>query len=162
MTYLRAFLIIMVSWVVFTTAVIASIDVYPFNDAVKEQRFTQLVSELRCPKCQNNNLADSNAGLAKDLKDIVYEKIQAGESNEQIIAFMKQRYGDFISYNPPLNVKTLLIWFGPVLAILLGAFGIFRYGSKHHISNKKETSAISTNSRQILDNWANDKGEDEL
>lgn len=162
MVSLRFLLMMTFSGMLLMTSVFASIDFYPFDDVVKEQRFTQLVEELRCPKCQNNNLADSNAGLAKDLKDIVYEKIQAGETNEQIIQFMKQRYGDFISYNPPLNVKTLVIWFGPVLAVLLGAFGIFSYSRKHHISNKLAHSGISQSSQQTLDDWANDKGEDEL
>ncbi len=162
MTHLRTWLWGIIIWLVLATVAIASIDFYPFDDAVKEQRFTRLVTELRCPKCQNNNLADSNAGLAKDLKDIVYEKIQAGETDEQIIGFMKQRYGDFISYNPPFNAKTVLIWLGPVLAFFLGAYGIFSYSRKHHVSNKLAHDNISPASRKTLHDWAEDEGEHKL
>ena len=92
-----------------------AIDVYEFDDELKRAQFNQLISELRCPKCQNQNLADSNAGLAKDLKDRAYQLIKEGKSNEEIERYLVERYGDFISYRPPLRGGTLLLWFGPLL-----------------------------------------------
>jgi len=105
----------------------AEILLYQFTDPVKEERFNQLIKELRCPKCQNNNLADSNAPLAVDLKDIVYEKINAGQTDNEIIYFLKERYGDFISYRPPVKPSTWLIWYGPFVVLIIGGIMIFRF-----------------------------------
>ncbi len=102
----------------------AAIDAYQFQDPVNEQRFRTLVQELRCPKCQNQNIADSNAPLAKDLRDRTYEMIQAGRADQEIMAFMTERYGDFITYRPPLRPITWLLWFGPGLGVALAALGI--------------------------------------
>lgn len=96
-----------------------AINAYEFASPEQENRFRVLISELRCPKCQNQTLADSDAPLARDLKDLVHEKILAGESDAQILAFMHKRYGDFILYRPPVKPSTWLLWFGP--AVLLGA-----------------------------------------
>lgn len=98
----------------------AAVAVYPFDTPEQEARFHHLVTELRCPKCQNQNLADSDAPIAKDLKDKVYQKIQQGESNQQIIDYLVARYGDFITYRPPFNASTLLLWLTPIAVLLLG------------------------------------------
>ncbi len=97
----------------------AAIDPYPFESAEQEARFRNLITELRCPKCQNQTIADSDAPLAKDLRQIVYDKIRAGESDQEIREFMKARYGDFILYKPPLQPGNYLLWFGPALVLLL-------------------------------------------
>jgi len=142
--------------------VFASIDVYPFKNQQLEQRFNHLTEVLRCPKCQNNNLADSNAELAQALKDIIFEKIQAGESDAQIIAYLKQRYGDFISYQPPFNYKTLVIWVGPFLLLILGAMGIFKYASNRQTVNAKSyvETETDTEQREKLAQWAQDFEQD--
>ena len=88
------------------TLSVATIIVYPFTDLVKEERFNVLIKELRCPKCQNNNLADSNSTLSVAIKDKIYEKVNAGKSDEEIISYLKDRYGDFISYRPPVKPST--------------------------------------------------------
>jgi len=98
--------------------VFADIDAYPFDSLAQEQRFRALVEEFRCPKCQNQNLADSNAPLAKDLRQIIYSKVKANESDQAIASFLQDRYGDFVLYRPPVKSSTLLLWFGPVLALL--------------------------------------------
>lgn len=103
----------------------ASIDVYEFSNAEDEQRFRQLIEELRCPKCQNQNIADSNAGLAKDIKDRAFRMITEGKSNQEITAFMVERYGDFITYRPPLRPSTWFLWFGPFVLALLVVIIIF-------------------------------------
>ncbi len=100
-------------------AAVADIDAYPFDSLAQEQRFRTLVEEFRCPKCQNQNLADSNAPLAKDLRQIIYSKVKANESDEAIASFLQERYGDFVLYRPPVKSSTLLLWFGPVLALLI-------------------------------------------
>ncbi len=97
---------------------IADIDAYPFDSLAQEQRFRTLVEEFRCPKCQNQNLADSNAPLAKDLRQIIYSKVKANESDEAIASYLQDRYGDFVLYRPPVKASTLLLWFGPVLALV--------------------------------------------
>ena len=74
---------------------------------------------MRCPKCQNNNLADSNAPLSVDLKQIIYDKLHQGASDQEIINFLKQRYGDFIYYKPPINASTWFIWFGPFVVLFI-------------------------------------------
>ena len=115
---------------IFSAVCVAEILVYDFDDPQKEARFNHLTAELRCPKCQNNNLADSNAPLAVDLKDIIYEKLNANESDEQIVNYLKERYGDFITYRPPVKPSTWIIWFGPFFILLVGGWGIFRFVSK--------------------------------
>ena len=91
----------------------ATIDAYEFDDYEKEQRFRALIGELRCPKCQNQNISDSNAGLAKDIKDRAYRLINEGKSNQEITSYMVERYGDFITYRPPMKPSTWFLWFGP-------------------------------------------------
>jgi len=89
-------------------------------DPALEQRVTNLTQELRCLVCQNQTIADSHAELAIDLKNQVREKLAQGQSDQDIIDYMVQRYGDFVVYRPPLKGTTLLLWFGPILLIVCG------------------------------------------
>jgi cytochrome c-type biogenesis protein CcmH len=93
---------------------------------VDADRLYQFNSQLRCMVCQNESLADSNAPLAVDLKNLVRERMAAGESNEQIKSFLVERYGDFVTYRPPFNASTLLLWLGPLLLLALGALVVWR------------------------------------
>ena len=86
---------------------------YEFDDAEQLERYKVLIYELRCLVCQNQNLADSNAELAGDLRREVHRMIVEGKSNQDVIDFMVARYGDFILYRPPLKAKTFLLWGGP-------------------------------------------------
>jgi cytochrome c-type biogenesis protein CcmH len=97
-----------------------AIDPLPFADAAQEQRFRALTAELRCVMCQNQSLADSNAGIAVDLRREVFDMMVAGRSDEQIKAFLTERYGDFVLYNPPLKPATWLLWFAPLGILLIG------------------------------------------
>jgi cytochrome c-type biogenesis protein CcmH len=99
----------------------AAIDAYHFSTPAEEQRFTALIEELRCPKCQNQNLAGSNAPIAKDLKDRIYTLMEQGKSDDEIRAYLVDRYGDFISYKPPLRASTLLLWAGPFTLLIVAA-----------------------------------------
>ena len=95
-----------------------------FEDPNKQIRFDSLMEELRCLVCQNQSLADSGAGLADDLRKEAYRMIAMGESNEAIKAFMVDRYGDFVLYDPPLRTSTFLLWFGPFILILIAIIAI--------------------------------------
>ena len=96
------------------------------SDPVLEAKLIALANELRCLVCQNETLAASQASLAVDLKNQIREKIRAGESNEAIIAYLVERYGDFVLYRPPLKTTTVLLWAGP-FGLLIIAFGTLAY-----------------------------------
>ena len=99
----------------------------PSDDPVIEQRLTNLSKELRCLQCQNQTLADSPAGLAADLRREIRIQMKAGKSDQEIIAFLTQRYGDFILYKPRVTFTTYLLWFGPFVLLLAGLYVLFRY-----------------------------------
>src|SRR5215207_5802971 len=99
----------------------------PSDDPVIEQRLAKLSKELRCLQCQNQTLADSPAGLAADLRREIREQMKAGKSDQEIIAFLTQRYGDFILYRPRVTYATYLLWFGPFVLLLAGLYVLFRY-----------------------------------
>lgn len=93
---------------------------YPFPEDAQKQQFQRLLKELRCLVCQNQDLADSNSNLANDLKKIVYQKVQANESDQEIKNFLVTRYGDFVLFNPPLKKQTYALWFMPFLLLVFG------------------------------------------
>ena len=95
-------------------------------DRVQQKRAVELSEHLRCLVCQNQTIADSNAELAQDLRRQVREQIAQGRSDQEIVAFMVQRYGDFVLYNPPLKPTTLLLWFGPGFLLLIGIAALVR------------------------------------
>jgi cytochrome c-type biogenesis protein CcmH len=96
------------------------------KDSVAASRAVKLAEKLRCLVCQNQTIADSNAELAQDLRRQVHEQIAAGRSDDEIVAYMVARYGDFVLYQPPVKATTLLLWTGPALLLLLGVFGLYR------------------------------------
>lgn len=98
----------------------AATAIYDFSSPAQEQTFRELTKELRCPKCQNQDIGDSDAELAKDLRDKSYELLQAGKSKQEVIDYMTARYGNFILYKPPFMASTMILWFGPVLVMLGG------------------------------------------
>ncbi|WAR43067.1 cytochrome c-type biogenesis protein [Methylomonas rapida] len=98
----------------------AAVEYHPFEDPEQEEAYQTLISELRCLVCQNQTIADSNADLAKDLRQQVYEMLQQGKSRQDVVDFMTQRYGDFVLYRPAFNLKTGLLWLGPLLFLLIG------------------------------------------
>lgn len=104
----------------------AAIDAYEFNTDAERERYRTLVEELRCPKCQNQNIADSNAPIAMDLRREIYRMVEEGQSNEQIVDYLVARYGDFVRYKPPVNAKTLVLWYGPIALLVLG-FGVLAF-----------------------------------
>ena len=104
------------------------------ENLTRAQLFRQLAEELRCPKCQNQNLSDSNAMIAGDLRRELYSQVKAGKTGEDIVDFMVNRYGEFVLYRPAMNNKTVALWYGPVALLLLAlsafTFVIFKRRSK--------------------------------
>ena len=105
------------SW---TTAGLAGLEKFDFSGNVDEDRFKELIAEIRCLVCQNQSLADSDAELAHDLRKEVYDLMQTGQDNGQIVDFMVARYGDFVLYNPPVKPSTYLLWYGPFVLLAIG------------------------------------------
>jgi cytochrome c-type biogenesis protein CcmH len=104
----------------------AKVEMLSFTVPENEARYKKLTAELRCMVCQNQNIASSNADLAKDLRQQVYTHIKKGQSDEEIIAFMVARYGEFILYRPRLNARTALLWLGPFVLLVGGMFLMIR------------------------------------
>lgn len=99
----------------------------PSDDPVVEERLAKLSQELRCLQCQNQTLADSPSDIAADLRREIREQIKAGKTDKEIVAFLTQRYGDFILYRPRVMPTTYLLWFGPFLLLIVGLIMLFRY-----------------------------------
>jgi cytochrome c-type biogenesis protein CcmH len=111
---------------VFSGTMIAK-EAQPNEDPQIEQRMKALTEQLRCLVCQNETLADSRADLAEDLRREIREQMKAGKSDQEIIAFLTARYGDFVLYNPPVKRITYLLWFGPFILLIAGTAVLYRY-----------------------------------
>ncbi|KTF11484.1 cytochrome c-type biogenesis protein [Pseudoalteromonas sp. 10-33] len=103
-----------------TTSALAQADRYVFDTDEQAVRFEELTKELRCPKCQNQNIADSDAIVAKDLRERVVELVKEGNSKDEVIDYMIDRYGYFVHYDPPVTPATLVLWVLPVLIVIVG------------------------------------------
>lgn len=129
---------------------IASINLYEFNNPVDERRFQSLTRELRCPKCQNQNIADSDAPLAQDMRDLTYDMIIDGQADAQIITFMVDRYGDFVMYNPPVKPVTWLLWFSPFVLLVLILAIVFLFRGKKKEKVKPDAVTLTAEDQQRL------------
>ena len=137
---------------VFTSSTMsfAAIETYQFSDTEDEIRYQKMIAELRCLVCQNQNLADSNAELAQDLRAKTFEMVNAGASNNEIAEFMVARYGDFVLYRPPLKGQTLLLWIGP-FGILLIALIVFFITVRRSQTNIKLSTQARAKAASLLD-----------
>ena len=99
----------------------------PLSDPALERRALALYREIRCLVCQNQSIAESNAGLARDLRQLVRERIGAGASDAQVIAYLVERYGDWVLLQPPFKAATWALWFAPVAVLLLAGLGVFAW-----------------------------------
>ena len=118
---------------------LAAVDPLPFKDHAEEVRFQNLAKQLRCLVCQNENLQDSSAPLAADLRREVFKQMQAGKSDAQIKAWLTERYSDFVLYDPPLRGGTWLLWFGPLLIVLVGALVVAATIRKRSLAHRNST-----------------------
>ncbi len=136
--------------VLFTASIQAEIKVYEFKDPALELRYQALTEELRCLVCQNQNIADSHAELAQDLRSKVYEMLNKGDSNEQIIEYMTNRYGDFVLYRPPVNNKTMILWLAPVLTVLIGGCGFWFVLKRRRLGAEQVSDAERRRIQELL------------
>ncbi|MFC1234305.1 cytochrome c-type biogenesis protein [Vibrio sp. F74] len=126
---MKKLFVILFSALLMSFTAYAAIDVFEFDNEQQEEQFKELSHTLRCPKCQNNTISDSNAELAKDLRVKVYEMTKAGKSKDEIVDYMIARYGNFVTYKPPFTIATSVLWLGPLFVVLLG-FSIIVFNSK--------------------------------
>ncbi|MCG8694019.1 MAG: cytochrome c-type biogenesis protein CcmH [Minwuiales bacterium] len=127
----------------------------PLADPAQEERAQELMRILRCLVCQNQAIHDSNAPLAKDLRVLVRERISAGDTDEEAIDYIVERYGDWVLLNPPLKASTMALWFGPVLVFLLGAAGVVVYQRRHRVE-AATAKPLTAEERKRLDSLMND------
>jgi len=126
----------------------AAIDTYEFKDADKQARFHELTADLRCPKCQNQNLADSNSEIAQDLRQKVYEMLDAERSDSEIVDYMVARYGDFVLYEPRFNAQNAILWLGPFVLLTLGLLVVIFLVRSRSKNNKAEDSPVELDTQQ--------------
>lgn len=107
--------------------------IYDFHDERKEAQFKSLLADLRCLVCQNQDLLDSNSPLAADLRDEVYSLVQEGKSDNEIFTYLTSRYGDYILFKPPIKGSTYVLWFGPLLFVLIGAILLRRHFARNSV-----------------------------
>ena len=126
-------------------SVMAGVEYRKFDDPQKEQAYKILIEELRCLVCQNQTIADSNADLAKDLRRQVYEMLEKGQSRDEIVEFMIERYGDFVLYKPQFKAKTGILWIAPFVFLLIGLVLVFVISKK---KQKQENIKINDQQKQ--------------
>lgn len=126
--------LMMLIGILFSFQTVAAIDTFEFKSEQQEQQFRELTEQLRCPKCQNNSIADSNAVIASDMRLKVYELMGEGYNKQQVIDYMVDRYGNFVTYEPPLTPATLILWVGPFLFVLCGAAIIILRSRRRKVS----------------------------
>ncbi|QQE90160.1 cytochrome c-type biogenesis protein [Azotobacter chroococcum] len=129
----------------------AAIDTYEFGSDAERERYRGLIEELRCPKCQNQNIADSDAPIAMDLRREIYRMLGEGQSDEQIVDYLVARYGDFVRYKPPLDARTLLLWYGPagLLAVGFGVLALILVRRRRSVATSA-SNALSPAERERL------------
>jgi cytochrome c-type biogenesis protein CcmH len=123
---MRYFIHFVIGLLLIQTPFAESIEVSDFENAKQESRYTQLIENIRCPVCQGQSIGGSNSSLAKDLREKVREMILDSQSDSDIYSFMVERYGEFVVYKPPVSPKTYLLWFAPLLVLLLSLLYLFR------------------------------------
>ena len=124
---MRNIMIVLSLFFVLNPASYAAVEIKEFDSPQQEQRYKNIIEELRCLVCQNQNLAGSDAGLAQDLRKQVYKMLREGQSDKEILDFMVTRYGDFVLYRPPFKASTFFLWVGPFIIFAIGLFVLLRF-----------------------------------
>ncbi|PCI80409.1 MAG: cytochrome c-type biogenesis protein CcmH [SAR86 cluster bacterium] len=148
-----ASIIVLLGSLLLPSATYSQVDTFEFDTEEQQNRFRTLSDELRCPMCQNSSLSGSTGGVAEDLRREIHRMIMEGRSDSEIIQFMFERYGDFILFRPRLTAGTVLLWFGPLLFLLIGgliAFGIWRRARKISDSDTELNKSQQERLQQLL------------
>ena len=136
----RLLLSLMIFW---SAQSLAVVETYEFSTPDLELRYKALSQELRCPKCQNQNIADSNAPISRDLRAIVHEQLEAGATNEEIIDFLVDRYGEFVRYRPGMDSNTLWLWSAPLILLVMAVALVLT-----QIRKDRDRQTISSNAER--------------
>lgn len=138
----------------------ALIETYDFSSPELEARYQQLSEELRCPKCQNQNIADSNAPIAQDLRKLLHQQLEAGASDAEILDFMVARYGEFVRYRPSFGGTTLFLWLAPAVLLIAGIGVVAISLRSRSAAASRESTALSAQEQarlqQLLDKTEQD------
>ena len=140
-----------------SSLVVASTEVVEFSDESLRPRFQQLVEELRCPKCQNQNLADSNSPISQDLRREIQRMLEQQMTDQQIKDYLKSRYSEFILYRPEVNKSTWLLWGSPALILLLGLLIAMRHNRQKPLVTASSSASAADQQRltALLDDEEN-------
>ncbi len=148
---MRAALIAGLIALLLSVSAAAVIETYQFDTPEQEARYHQLAAELRCPKCQNQNIADSNAPIAQDLREQLHRQLQRGASDDEIKDFMVARYGEFVLYRPRFGGDTLLLWLAPAVLLLLALIVLWRVVISQRNADNRADSGLSEEEQARLD-----------
>ena len=151
----KLILLIVVTFSLSTVA--APIETFKFDSPETEKVFHKLSEEIRCLVCQNQNIAESNADLAKDLRLEIFTMLNDGKSEDEIVDFMVQRYGDYVLYRPPFKPMTWLLWFGPAIVFAFGLVFVVRFMKSQ--SAKKQLESLSDEDLQRIKSLHAEQGE---
>ena len=135
---------------------------YQFDSQQDTDRFNKLAEDLRCPKCQNQNIADSDAPIAADLRQEVFRLLEDGRSDDEIVDYMVARYGEFVRYKPALNRDTAVLWFGPLAFLLVGVLAlVLLVRRRQRAVNESSDAGLSPQEQKRLDELLNKKSQDD-
>lgn len=137
---IRLLISLMIVW---SSQSLAVIETYEFSSPDLELRYKALSQELRCPKCQNQNIADSNAPISRDLRAIVHEQLEAGATDKEIIEFLVDRYGEFVRYRPGVDSNTLWLWSAPIILLMMAVAVVVT-----QIRKDRDRQTISSNAER--------------
>jgi cytochrome c-type biogenesis protein CcmH len=154
-------LLVMLGIMMLGSIALASIDIFEFSSEENRLQYNELTKELRCPKCQNQDIADSNAPIAQDMRKEVYRLIEDGQSTEAVVQFMVERFGEFVSYDPKIIPATYLLWFGPLTLVGVGLLVVLLLSSKRKRSAEAQVSSLDSSSRKRLDAMLKDAQSDQ-
>ena len=132
---MRYLLLFLISWLI---SVLNAEQLITFSDDAYLKRYQNLLEELRCPKCQNQNLADSNAPISNDLKEEIQRLLEQGLDDDDIKRALTERYSDFILYDPKFNKNTYFLWLAPFIVLLIGFWWVYSMSTKNYISQSKD------------------------
>ena len=141
----------------FSSVAFSAIDALNFSSPQQESDYHQLTQSLRCPQCQNNNIADSNATIAVDMRGKVFELLQEGKSKNDVVDYMVARYGNFVTYDPPMTVSTLVLWIAPLLLVLLGVVFLLRRKPKSQSAVKSQDILTDEDNARLAELLNKDK-----
>lgn len=137
----------------------AVIETYEFETELQHRRYQDFIQELRCPKCQNQNLAGSNSPISADLRRELHRLLLEGKSDQEIVDYMVARYGDFVLYRPPVNKHTIVLWLLPVALLLLGALVVTMLVRRKAAGAAVDVQQVHQQAEDVLARYNKEEGQ---